>query len=160
MRTETIGRPQRRLTPRGQTKNAVREHFNFQSPAGRTAVLALALLVGAAIVIPVAYWRAAFAGVWAATIAWTICILSGLLALWLIQRFNGPDKVVKQVLSGTLVRMSLPLAAVLVVHLYGGTLAEAGFVYYILAFYLITLAVETMLTAGPQSKPPTESQTG
>ena len=36
-----------------------------------------------------------------------ICFLSGLLALWLIQRFNGPDKVVQQVLSGTLVRMSL-----------------------------------------------------
>jgi len=136
----------------------VKEHL--KSPAGRAAILVIALLGGAAIVIPVAYWRAALAGVWAAMAAWTICFLSGLLALWLIQRFNGPDKVVQQVLSGTLVRMSLPLAACLAVHLYGGTLAEAGFVYYILAFYLITLAVETMLTAGPQSKPPTESQTG
>jgi len=40
--------------------------------------------------------------------------------------------------------MGVALAAVLVVQLGGGPLAEAGFVYYLLMFYSVTLAAETV----------------
>ena len=132
----------------------------FNSSKGRGAILGIALLLAGAIVIPVAYWWADVAGAWAAAAAWATCFISGLLAYWLAQRFNDPQKVLYQVLSGTLVRMSIPLAACLGVHLYGGTLAEAGFVYYILAFYFVTLAVDTALVARSLPQESTESQTG
>lgn len=121
-------------------------------------VLIVALVLAGAVVIPIAYWRSAMPGVWAASAAWSISFLTGLLALWLVHRFNG--RALHQVASSTLVRMSIPLGAVLIVHIIGGTLAEAGFVYYILAFYLITLAVETLLVSRTLPKQPTKSQTG
>ena len=57
-----------------------------------------------------------------------------------------------QVLLGMSPRMGIPLAAFLVVHVKGGPLAENGFVYYILTFYLVTLAVETFLLVGNSPK--------
>ncbi len=136
---------------------AVNEYY--KSPRAQTAILGITLLVSGGIAIPVSYWRSDLPGVYASAAAWTICFFSGVLALWLIQRFNGPNAVVHQVVSSTLARTSIPLAACLVVHVYGGTLADAGFVYYILAFYLITLAVETMLATARLAATPTESQT-
>ena len=44
------------------------------------------------------------------------------------------------------VRMLLPLAACVLVQLNPGTLSDAGFVYFVLGFYLITLPLDTMLT--------------
>lgn len=41
--------------------------------------------------------------------------------------------------------MGVALAAALTVQLVGGPLAEAGFVYYLLMFYSVTLAAETVV---------------
>jgi hypothetical protein len=42
-------------------------------------------------------------------------------------------------------RMSIPMAACLIVLAVGGPLASGGFVYFVLAFYLVALPVETLL---------------
>jgi hypothetical protein len=122
----------------------------------RAFLLGVALLVAGVVVFPVAYWRASLPGLWAAAAAWGVCFLSGLLAFGLIELFN--DRALHQVLWSTVVRLSLPLGACVAVHVHGGILADAGFVYYILAFYLITLTVETGLVAGGNTHRPTESQ--
>ncbi len=112
------------------------------------------------LVLPIAYWRGAAPGLMAAVAAWGTCFFSGLLALWAVHLFNDPKQVVQKVLSGTLIRTSLPLAACLAVQVFGGTLADAGFLYYILAFYVVMLAVETALVVGTLSGQPIESQSG
>jgi hypothetical protein len=45
-----------------------------------------------------------------------------------------------------LLRMVVPLSFCLVIATGRGPLAEAGCVYYILIFYLVTLAVDTVLS--------------
>ncbi len=45
------------------------------------------------------------------------------------------------------------------VYLQGGRLAEAGFVYYLLAFYFVTLVVETVLLVGDARPQVTEKPT-
>jgi len=44
-----------------------------------------------------------------------------------------------------LIRMGIPLAAALLVFLRGGPLADAGFLYYLVLFYPVTLTAETFL---------------
>jgi hypothetical protein len=48
--------------------------------------------------------------------------------------------------------MGIPLAVVLIVHLSDGPMAKAGFVYYILSFYLIMLFTETLLLVGHSAR--------
>jgi hypothetical protein len=63
-------------------------------------------------------------------------------------------------LVGMGLRMGIPLVFVVVLHLSGGPLVEAGMEYYFLVFYPLTLAVGTALslplpaTAGPLADPP------
>jgi hypothetical protein len=117
------------------------------------------MLITGSIVAPVAYWRSGIAGLVSAAVAWATCLVSGLLALCLAQLFNDLNKFLYEVLAGSLVRTALPLGAALAVHLQGGVLAKAGFLYYILAFYLVTLVVETVMAAATQIRRPPDSQT-
>ncbi len=48
-------------------------------------------------------------------------------------------------LLGMAVRMFLPLAACVLVELNRGALSDAGFVHFVLAFYLIALPLDTLL---------------
>jgi hypothetical protein len=64
-------------------------------------------------------------------------------------------------LAGMAFRMAIPLASVVVFHLVGGPLVQAGLLYYFLFFYPLTLAVETALSlpqprdSRPFAGPPT-----
>lgn len=119
------------------------------------------MLGSAAVVIPVAYMARDRAGATSAAVALVTCLVSGLLALalGLVRLFRGPNNVVPQVLLGMLPRMGIPLAVCMLVHLQGGAIADAGFVYYILAFYFVTLVVETVLQVGETQRRPTEKST-
>ena len=50
--------------------------------------------------------------------------------------------------------MGIPFGVGLAIHLGGGPLANAGFLYYLLVFYPVTLAAETGLSL-PSTRPPT-----
>ena len=71
------------------------------------------------------------------------CCAGGLAAVCVAPWVRRPRQVVAWALVGMTMRMGVALTAALVVQLGGGPLAEAGFVYYLLVFYLVTLAVET-----------------
>ena len=113
----------------------------------------------AAVVLPVAFIARDRAGATSAAVALVTCLVSGLLALGLVRLFRGPNGVVPQVLLGMLPRMGIPLAVCMLVHLQGGAVADAGFVYYVLAFYFVTLVVETVLQVGEAQRRPTEKLT-
>ena len=44
-----------------------------------------------------------------------------------------------------MLRLGLALAACVAVHARGGVLAETGFAFYVVAFYMVTLAADTLL---------------
>jgi hypothetical protein len=68
------------------------------------------------------------------------------MAVLLVQEvFSAPQMVLLHVMAAFLFRMGLPLILGMVVYLQKGRLAEAGFVFYLLAFYLLTLGVGTIL---------------
>ena len=52
--------------------------------------------------------------------------------------------MIRQALCGMCLRLGLPLVVCMTAYLYGGVLAEVGFVYYIISFYFVTWAVEIM----------------
>ena len=94
----------------------------------------------------------------AAGVAALVCWAGAIGGMLTSQWFRGPQHLLAGVLSGMAFRMALPLAVCMVAFVRGGTLVESGFVFYVLAFYLMTLAVDTWMAtgrtvdAGPTSK--------
>lgn len=115
------------------------------SLAWSSGVLAAATLGCCAVAGPAAFLLSGRMGLGAACLAALSCYLGATGALLLAHWFRGPKNLLPRVLGGMFLRMTVPLAAVLGVQLTRSPLAEAGFVYYLLMFYLVTLAVETGL---------------
>jgi len=92
-----------------------------------------------------AYAFSGWIGVTAAVLAGGVCWLGGLISLWIASGQEAPDKVLLCVVGGMLPRMGIPLMVCFFVYLRGGVLVEAGFVYYILVFHLVTLVVDVGL---------------
>jgi hypothetical protein len=82
----------------------------------------------------------------AATLAAFLCWTGGTSALVLGGMLRGPQLALYALLTGLFVRMGIPLAFGFAIQLRGGPLVEVGFIYYLLIFYLISLAVETWLS--------------
>jgi hypothetical protein len=82
-----------------------------------------------------------------------VCWAGAGLAMSASRLFRQPERALALTAVGMALRMGLPLVAVLVVALQGGPLAQAQFVIYILAYYLVALVVETWLTVKLVSTP-------
>lgn len=122
-------------------------------PAGRASLTRqaawfLATCLGLlAITLPAGWWSRGTDGLVAAGTAVGVCGLAGLAALvggalW----FSRPDQVWQQLGLGLGLRMTIPLAVGLAVLKGVPRLERAGFAYYLLAAYLVTLGVDTWLT--------------
>ncbi len=66
--------------------------------------------------------------------------------------------MVTALLAGTLIRMGVPLAAVLATQLSGALPPQAGLLYYLFAFYPVTLAVGTILSLPAKPQPATRGE--
>jgi hypothetical protein len=117
-----------------------------QSIAVRAAVLTAVVLVALVAVGVVASLWCGTVGGTAAALAAVICLTGAVLALTISGVLARPETALASLVLGMALRMGLPLVAALAVHLHGGPLAEAGFLYYLVVFYPITLAVETLLS--------------
>ncbi len=84
-------------------------------------------------------------------VASAVCVATGVIVVLIQERLKSPQWVLANVLVGFLFRMGVPLAFCLVVYWRGGPLVEAGFVFYLLFFYMVSLAVETVLSLPPSS---------
>lgn len=120
------------------------------SPWQRQFVLLAAAVATWALVALVAWRLVGLWGVAAAGAAATCCWIGAAGALgahhWLGRRGSG----LWSLLVGMGLRMGVPLAVGLILHWQSQPLAEAGLLYYFLAFYPVTLAVETVLSlSGP-----------
>jgi hypothetical protein len=134
--------------------NAVGEEITDHSthrPRPARLLLACGALTGAtALTLVVVGWigyaRHGLSGLEAAAVAALVCWSGSLAALLLAVWGGAPKQAVARVLAGMIFRMGVPLVVGLVLHRRGGALSEAGVFGMILAFYFVTLTVETWLS--------------
>lgn len=113
----------------------------------RIIFLGVVVFMAAAVVLPLGW--AIFgnrAGLFAGAAAAGVCLLAGWAALVLSEPLRRPQNMLALVLMGMLIRMGIPLVAALTVYFVGGPLANAGFLYYLVVFYPVTLTAETLLS--------------
>lgn len=119
----------------------------------RAVILGGVVLVAASVILPLGRAISSNrAGLFAGAAAGGVCLLAAWLALGLSGPLRRPQQTLALVLVGMLVRMGIPLAAALAVCFSGGPLVDAGFLYYLVVFYPLTLTVETFLSL-PESEP-------
>jgi hypothetical protein len=121
--------------------------------ATQSAVLAVAVLAVFAAVAPVAGALSGMAGLAAAAAAAGLCFAGAGLALIVCCRFRDPKRALQRVLIGMLLRTGVPLSSALMIQVQGGSLAKAGFLVYLIAFYPVTLFVETALSLPSHGRP-------
>jgi len=114
-------------------------------PAGAAFLVGATLLVFGG-VAPVAHSVGGGAGLVAAGTAAVVCLSGALLALVASGVFCDPGRVLSGFLVGTTLRTGVPLCAALVVQVAVPVLADAHVLVYFLAFYPVTLFVETLVS--------------
>jgi len=100
----------------------------------------------AAYAVVVVFWVCDGRSAVAAALAAVVCWASAMTALWMSRALRDPAYGATAVLLPMAVRTGLPLLLALLVRLGGRGLVEAGFVYYLIGFYLLAWAVETPMS--------------
>jgi hypothetical protein len=114
--------------------------------------LAATWLVSAGVVVPWALVAGPHGAGASALAAWVTCVVSGVVAWWLVRRYRAPQQVLVQVALAMAARTGIPLGMCMAVYRRPGVWADAGFVYYLLIFYFVTLVVETLLQVASVSQ--------
>jgi hypothetical protein len=114
--------------------------------AARVGLFVVVMLLAAAVAAPVGWMLSGRSGLGCVIAAAGVCTLAGVAALTIHELFLQPQWLLLDVAAGFLLRMGVPLAFCMIVHLRGGALAEAGLAVYVLAFYLASLAAGTALS--------------
>jgi len=111
-------------------------------------VLTLAVIMALPLVGHYLYLRSGINGVIATAVAAFVCWSGAVAALVLTKRFHGSENAVTGLFLAMFCRTAFPLIAALVLSNTSRSLAEGRVFGAILAFYLLTLAVETALSVG------------
>jgi hypothetical protein len=114
--------------------------------AAQLAVLAGAVLAVWGLVAPVAGLVGGVAGLAAAATAGGVCWLGAAAALVASRAFGDGKRALSGVLYGMLLRMGIPLFSALALQMTVKYLADAHLLVYFLAFYPVTLLLETTLS--------------
>jgi hypothetical protein len=117
-----------------------------RSLATRLSLLGAGLLAPYAVGLAVAVRCSGAAGLAALSVAAAGCLVSATAAMILSYCLQTPATAMAAALLSMAVRTGLPLIVALVVRLGGPSLVEAGFVYYLLVFYVLALAIEVPLS--------------
>ena len=123
-----------------------KKHPADSAPWRRAFTLVGALILVGMASIPIAYRTDGTNGLLAAGVAAAIVLLAGMGALAVNEFCRSPEMVIPRVLGSMMLRMGVPLAAAMAIHYRGGPITDAGFIYYLLAFYFVMLVVETIIT--------------
>ncbi len=113
----------------------------------RTVFLAVTVLVAASFILPLG-WAVSHnrMGFFAGAAAGGVCLVAAWTALVLSEPFRKPQRMLALLHAGMIIRMGVPLTVALIVFFRGGPLADAGFLYYLIVFYVVALTVETFLS--------------
>ena len=109
----------------------------------RAALLGLWLAAVAVVLFPLAALIGGGRALAAAGAAAAICSAAAAIALVVSHLLQGAGLVLAALLMGMAVRTGLPLIPAVALQFRGGPLVDAGFLYYLLVFYLLSLTGET-----------------
>lgn len=113
----------------------------------RMVLLTAVVLMAGAVILPLGWAISGTrAGLFAGAAAGAVCLLAAWTVLGLSEPLRRPKYVLTLLIVAMPIRMGIPLAAAVAVHFSGGPLANAGFLYYLVVFYPVTLTVETFLS--------------
>jgi hypothetical protein len=126
--------------------------------AARLGLLATTMGLALAAAAPVAMRRGGLVGIEAAATAALLCFGGAILALIVVDRLRTPNGALMGLWIGLMLRTVAPFVAGMAIHLHGGPLAQAGLVWYLLAFYPIAIAVGTILSLLPTKQRPTPTR--
>lgn len=116
------------------------------SLARACALLAAALLALLPCFAAYGNFTSGSVGILASFVACGTCLLCGILALCITAISQKLNQGVQGILGAMLVRMSVPLGALMVLPKIGGPLVTAGVTGMLISYYLVTLAVDTWLS--------------
>jgi hypothetical protein len=114
--------------------------------AARCCLLSGMALIAWTISAPLAYSTRGSTGLIAAAVAAGVCWFGAVVTLPVASLLRGPTAMMYGVALTMLARTMLPLMLGVALHFSLPSLAKGGMIYYLLAFYLIMLAVETVLS--------------
>jgi hypothetical protein len=126
--------------------NSLVNNLGSRGLAFRAILLGFAVLLAFTAVGPVAYCMGSWTGVAAAAVAGALCYAGAAMALFATYGLREPRYAMAALLIGMAFRMGVPLSLGAAIHFSGGSLAAAGVLYYLAAFYPVTLTVETVLS--------------
>lgn len=113
--------------------------------SGRIVALAAIALAICLFSLPLAYAVSGVPGLVAACTAALVCLVGGEAGLLIANCFRGPAAGMNGALAAMMVRMAIPLVAGVALHLASPMLAAAGMIFYLIGFYMVDLAAETVL---------------
>jgi hypothetical protein len=121
------------------------------------------LIFGATLLcgIPTLWWawqHAGSDGLKAAGMAGGLCLLGAWLALPCTVWMQDPQRMMVGLLLGMGIRSSVPLGIGFLVYLLNPPLAKAGFLYYLVVFYIPLLILETYLALPPRPQSITDDE--
>ena len=128
-----------------ESLNRCKRRMTTLTLGGRLLVFCVLLVLCFAAAWPLVHLAHGPQGVLAAGIAFCICLLAGVAGLATGDAFRARTLALHQLLFGMFLRMGIPLGAFLWIYTRGGPLIDAGFPYYLIAFYLAMLAIEVSL---------------
>jgi hypothetical protein len=123
----------------------MRKRFVHLDPAQQCVVLAVVIAASLIVAVPIALALGGASGAWAAVAAAMTVLIASAGSIYAASLFQSREAAMWQLLFSMGLRMSIPMAACFVVLMLGGALANGGFVYFVLAFYLAALPVDTLL---------------
>ncbi len=116
----------------------------------RAAALMGVMVLAWIAVAAFAFWHGGSNEVLVASFTGVICLAVGQAALLIASLFNQPQNALVGVLAGMMLRMLLPLGICFAMISRGGWMVENGLTIYMVVFYLVGLAFETLLVLPAQ----------
>jgi hypothetical protein len=135
----------------------IRKHFDHLPPARQCAVVALIILAAFVVAVPIGLALVGPPGAWAAAAAALTVLFASCISIFAASLFQSRETAMWRLLASMGLRMSIPMAACFLVLLIGGPLVTGGFVYFVLAFYLAALPIDTLLAVAQLGHKPDAS---
>ncbi len=126
--------------------------------AARCCLLTIALVLACIAATPLAFALRGTNGLLAVGVAAGVCWFGAVITLPIAALFRGPSAMMYGLALSMLGRTMLPLVLGVALHFASPMLADAGMIYYLLVFYLLTLAVETVLAVASVAHDPTSQK--
>jgi hypothetical protein len=129
----------------GTQKRTLRERLHRLGWFAQAGLVAGVVLVAWFVLAPLAFAISGYAGMIAAAVGGLVCLAGAELALALASLFRGPAAAMYALAVGMLARTIVPMLLGVALHLSVPRLAAAGMIFYLLIFYVVALATETVL---------------